>query len=99
MNVNILLAALCTAGAVGSAAWVLIRPRRAPLRRIAPYTEVARSRLGVPVESVPQPVFAGEAVRRLLGPLATTATAWISRRALAAFCCITLITASTVTCS
>jgi len=79
VNVNILLAALCTAGAVGSAAWVLIRPRRAPLRRIAPYTEVARSRLGVPVESVPHPVFAGEAVRRLLGPLATTATAWISR--------------------
>jgi len=79
VNVNILLASLCTAGAVGSAAWALIRPRRAPLRRIAPYTEVARSRLGVPVESVPHPVFAGEAVRRLLGPLATTATAWISR--------------------
>ena len=47
MNVNVALAALCTAGAVGSGAWTLIRPRRAPLRRIAPYTEVARSRLGV----------------------------------------------------
>lgn len=79
MNVNIGLAALCAAGAVGSGTWVLIRPRRAPLRRIAPYTEVARSRLGVPVDSLPHPVFAGEAVRRLLGPLAATAGAWISR--------------------
>jgi tight adherence protein C len=79
MNLNLLLAALCTAGAVGVGAWAVIRPRRAPLRRIAPYTEVARSRLGVPVESVPHPVFVGEAVRRLLGPLATTATTWISR--------------------
>jgi len=35
-------------------AWAVIRPRRAPLPA-SPLTEVARSRLGVPVESVPTP--------------------------------------------
>jgi tight adherence protein C len=79
MNGSILLAALFAAGAIASIAWLIIHPRRAPLRRIAPYTEVTRGRLGVPVETIPQPLFAGEAVRRLLGPLAATAAAWISR--------------------
>jgi tight adherence protein C len=73
------LAALCAAGAVGMVAWRLIHPRRVPLRRIAPYTEVARARLGVNIESMPQPVLAGEAARRLLGPLAVTAGRRLAR--------------------
>jgi tight adherence protein C len=74
-----LLAALCAAGAVGTAAWKVAHPRRVPARRIAPYTEVARARLGIKVESAPQPVVLGEAARRLLGPLAATAAGWASR--------------------
>ncbi|MGH9095482.1 MAG: type II secretion system F family protein [Acidimicrobiales bacterium] len=74
-----LLTAVCAAVAVGGACWKVAHPRRAPTRRIAPYTEVARARLGVKVESVPQPVVIGEAARRLLGPLAGSAGAWMNR--------------------
>ena len=63
------LAAVCAALAAGCLAWRLIHPRRSPLARIAPYTQVARARLGVPVESVSRPAVATEAARRLLGPL------------------------------
>ena len=73
------LAAVCAAGAVGTLSWKVIHPRRSPLARISPYTEVARARLGVRVESVPHPVLVSEAARRLLGPLAGAATGWVAR--------------------
>ena len=76
---SFLLAALCVAGAVGIVAWRAAHPRRAPARRVAPYTEVARARLGIPVESVPQPLVLSEAARRLLGPLAASAAGWVNR--------------------
>lgn len=76
---TVLLAALCAAVAVGMAAWQAVHPRRGPARRIAPYTEVARARLGVPVEATPQPLVLGEAARRLLGPLATSGLGWLTR--------------------
>lgn len=70
------LAAVCAALAVGSLSWRAAHPRRPPARRIAPYTEVARARLGLPVRSAAEPAFLGEAARRLLGPLATAAVSW-----------------------
>jgi tight adherence protein C len=76
---TVVLAAVCAGFAVGIVAWQVAHPRRSPVRRMAPYTAVARSRLGVPVESVSHPAVAGEAARRLLGPLAATAVAWGSR--------------------
>lgn len=74
-----MLAALCAAGAVGVAAWQVVHPKRPPARRIAPYTEVSRARLGVAIEATPQPLVLGEAARRLLGPLATSGAAWLVR--------------------
>ncbi|MCU4186438.1 type II secretion system F family protein [Acidiferrimicrobium sp. IK] len=73
------LAALCLAGTVGILAWTVAHPRRLPARRIAPYTQVARARLGAPVEATPQPLVLGEAARRLLGPLAGSAAGWLNR--------------------
>jgi len=73
------LAGLCAAGAVGNLTWVVLSPRRAPERRMAPYFEVARSRLGGSVGSFPEPVFIGEATRRVLGPLAQSVSARLAR--------------------
>ena len=70
ISLGVVLAAGCLAGAVGSAAWLGIQPRRSPMRRLMAYSQVSRSRLGVPVETVPRPVFASEAASRLLGPIA-----------------------------
>ena len=61
MSGYVVLAAVCAAGAVGNLTWQVLSPRRAPERRMAPYFEVARSRLGGPVGSFPEPVFMGEA--------------------------------------
>ena len=72
VNAAIVVAALCAALAVGTASWQALRPLRGPARRLAPYTEVTRTRMGVPVESTPQPVMVAEAARRLLGPLAAS---------------------------
>jgi Flp pilus assembly protein TadB len=44
-----------------------------------PYFEVARSRLGGRVDSLPEPVLIGEAARRVLGPLARSVTSRFSR--------------------
>ena len=79
MNTPSLLAACCAAGAVGSASYQIIRPRRSIARRVAPYTAVARSHLGVEVESVPEPLVSGEVIRRVLGPLGTVVTARVSK--------------------
>lgn len=69
MSIPIALAGLCVAGAVGTAAYQLIRPPRGIARQVAPYTTVARAHLGVEVESLPEPLFTGEVIRRVLGPL------------------------------
>ena len=44
-----------------------------------PYFEVARSRLGGRVDSLPEPVLIGEAARRVLGPLARSVMSRFSR--------------------
>jgi Flp pilus assembly protein TadB len=44
-----------------------------------PYFEVARSRLGGRVDSLPEPVLIGEAARRVLGPLARSVISRFSR--------------------
>jgi tight adherence protein C len=62
------LAALCAAGSVGAFSYHKIRPPRAIARQISPYTAVARAHLGVEVESMPEPLFSGEILRRVLGP-------------------------------
>lgn len=74
-----LIAALLAGAAVGTFAWQVAQPRRTVARRVAPYTEVARARLGARVESVPDPVLASEAARRLIGPLAESTATWIGR--------------------
>jgi Flp pilus assembly protein TadB len=72
VSLGVVVVCACLAGAVAAASWLAIQPRRPPLRRLLPYAEVTRSRLGVPVETMPRPVFASEAARRLLGPLASS---------------------------
>jgi tight adherence protein C len=72
VSLGVVVVCACLAGAVATASWLVIQPRRPPLRRLLPYAEVTRSRLGVPVETMPRPVFASEAARRLLGPLASS---------------------------
>jgi hypothetical protein len=74
-----ILAALGAAGAVGNLTWRALNPRRPPERRMKPYFEVARSRLGGRVDSLPEPVLIGEAARRVLGPLARSVTSGLSR--------------------
>ena len=71
MNPPATLAAICAAGAVGTGSYQLIRPPRPIARQVAPYTAVARSHLGVEVESIPEPLVSGEVIRRVLGPLGT----------------------------
>ena len=79
MSAYALLAALGGAGAVGNLTWRLQGPRRPPGRRMKPYFEVARSRLGGRVDSLPEPVLMGEAARRVLGPLARSVTSRFAR--------------------
>jgi tight adherence protein C len=74
-----LLAAGCVAGLVGLVGWRLARPRREIARRMGPYTEVARSHLGVRVESLPQPLLYGEVLRRVLGPLTVVVSSRLAR--------------------
>jgi Flp pilus assembly protein TadB len=79
MSGYIVLAAVGTGGAVGNLTWHVLGPRRPPERRMKPYFEVARSRLGGRVDSLPEPVLIGEAARRVLGPLARSVTSRFSR--------------------
>ena len=79
MSGYVILAALGVAGAVGNLTWQVLNPRRPPERRMKPYFEVARSRLGGRVDSLPEPVLIGEAARRVLGPLARSVTSRFSR--------------------
>jgi tight adherence protein C len=74
-----IVAALCAAGAAGTTSYQLIRPPRSIARQIAPYTAVARSHLGVEVESIPEPLVSGEVIRRVLGPLGSIVTNGLSR--------------------
>jgi tight adherence protein C len=68
-------AALAAAVAAGVAVWGIAhgiaQPRRRIAGRVAPYTAVARARLGAPPTPEIQPVLLGEAARRVLGPLTT----------------------------
>lgn len=79
MNFWVVVAALFTAGAVGSFTWQLVNPRRAPERRLSPYLEVSQSRMGGHLGLVPEPVFMSEATKRVLGPLASAFRARFSR--------------------
>lgn len=79
MSTWAVLAALLSAIATGGFAWQVTNPRRPPQRRLAPYLEVAESRLGGNVPLAPEPVFMGEATKRVLGPLAASLRARFSR--------------------
>ncbi|HEX3425500.1 MAG TPA: type II secretion system F family protein [Acidimicrobiales bacterium] len=78
MTTATLLAAVCSGAAFGTVSYRMARPRRRIAHQIAPYTVVARSHLGVDVESLPEPLVSGEVVRRVLGPLGSI----VSRRLL-----------------
>jgi hypothetical protein len=79
MNALTLLAALAGALTVGSLTAQLVRPLRPLAPRLRPYTEVARGRLGLPPDSSPEPILFGEAIRRILGPLAEIMAGYILR--------------------
>ena len=79
MNASGALAAVCVAGVVGTASYQIIRPPRSIARQVAPYTAVARSHLGVEVESMPEPLVSGEVVRRVLGPLGSMIWSHLSK--------------------
>lgn len=79
MSLWVVVAALCAAGAVGSFTWQLLNPRRAPGRRLGPYLEVSQSRMGGQLGLVPEPVFMSEATKRVLGPLASSLRARLTR--------------------
>lgn len=70
MSVLSIGAALCAAVAVGLATAKMVRPLRPLSNRLRPYTEVGRGRLGLPPDVGPEPILFGEAMRRVLGPLA-----------------------------
>lgn len=71
MNALTAIAAVSGGAAVWGVAASIAHPRRPIDARIDPYTDVARARLGAPVNTAPRPVVFGEAARRILGPLAT----------------------------
>jgi tight adherence protein C len=70
MSVLSIVAALCAALAVGFASARVIHPLRPISGRMRPYTEVARGRLGLAPDVGPEPILFGEALRRVVGPLA-----------------------------
>ncbi len=63
------LAAALGGGAVFAAVTRLAHPRRSPLSRMSLYLEGARARLGGRPAPSAGPLLAGEALRRVLGPL------------------------------
>jgi tight adherence protein C len=75
----VIMAALFAAAAVGTGSYRLIGPRRGIARQVAPYTAAARSRLGLHVAAIPEPLFSGEVVRRVLGPLGTVISAQLNK--------------------
>lgn len=66
-----LTAALVAGIGVALLVRLALPPRRAVVRRLAPYFEPSRVRLGGDLSSVPGPVLYSEATRRVLGPLIT----------------------------
>lgn len=75
-------AALAGVSAGAAVTWVGIRvahPRRSPEARISWYLEAARSQLGGVPGGPESPVLAGEAMRRVLGPLAGAFVRLLSR--------------------
>ncbi len=79
MNADAAVAAVLFGVVVGVAAFRFGHLRRSPQRRIALYLEGPRSQLGGPAGSVDGPAMAGEALRRVLGPLASTLLSLASR--------------------
>ena len=79
MSLAVYLAALCAGGAVGLVTAQLIRPRRGIARRMSPYAELARLRMGEPASTFSEPLFYTEATRRVLGPLAGAVGTNLSR--------------------
>lgn len=75
-----ILAAVSAGAAVALATRVLLPPRRLLLRRLAPYLEPARIRLGGELAATPGPVLYSEATRRVLGPLVTGLMGGAARR-------------------
>ena len=79
MSALVVLAGLCAAGAVGLGSARAIQPRRRIARRVAPYTELARVRMGGTATTWSEPLFYTEASARVLGPLASGITGGLSR--------------------
>jgi tight adherence protein C len=71
MSGVILSAAALTGISVALLARLALPPRRTILRRLAPYFESSRIRLGGDLSPMPGPVLYSEATRRVLGPLVT----------------------------
>ena len=72
-------AAFAAALAVGTFVLELARPLKPLSPRLRPYTEVARSRLALPPDVGLEPIFFGEAVRRVLGPMGEIVARTVSR--------------------
>jgi tight adherence protein B len=73
------LAALCGGGALALAVARLVHPRRSPMGRMSFYLESARVHLGGRPAVATGPLVAGEALRRVLGPLVYSALGRLAR--------------------
>jgi tight adherence protein C len=73
VTVDAALAAVSSAGAMGWVLWRVLHPRRSPLARMALYLEVPRVHLGGKPSQASAAIVGGEALRRVLGPLAVRA--------------------------
>jgi tight adherence protein C len=79
MKPDALLAAVFAAGALAWLASRLLHPRRSPAPRLQLYLEVPRVQLGGRPAPSHGPILAGEALRRVLGPLASGVLSLLNR--------------------
>ncbi len=79
MSTTAALAAACGAGALASAALRATHPRRSPQRRMELPLEAARVQLGGSPAPAQGALVAGEALRRVLGPLTGGVLAFLNR--------------------
>ena len=79
VSVDAALAALFGASALCLVLWRAVHPHRSPLPRMSLYLEVPRVHLGGKASQASAAIVGGEALRRVLGPLATRALALVAQ--------------------
>jgi tight adherence protein C len=79
VTVDAALAALCGSGAMCWVLWRVVHPHKSPLARMSAYLEVPRVHLGGKPSPASAAIVGGEALRRVLGPVAGRAVSLVAQ--------------------